>query len=45
LPERRSAGLALNYVGNFDFKYLLPAEVLKYFSLVIASDLVSKLSK
>jgi hypothetical protein len=40
-----SAGRALNYEINFVFKYLLPAEDLKYFSLKIASAIVLKLSK
>ena len=38
-------GYTLNYEIIFVFKYLLPAEDLKYFSLLIASALVSKLSK
>ncbi len=41
--ERRSAGRALYYKIHF-FKNLLPAEVLKYFSLTIASSLVTNSS-
>jgi hypothetical protein len=37
-------GRALNYGIILFFKYLLPADDLKYFSLVIASSLVSNSS-
>jgi len=42
--ERRSAGRALYYEVNLFFKNLLPADVLKYFSLEIASSLVANSS-
>ena len=42
--ERRSAGRALYYEFIIFFKYLLPAEDLKYFSLDIASASVSNFS-